>query len=113
MAQLRRDYQKFVERDAEVIAIGPEDRTRFLDFWQKHQMPFIGIPDPQHKAADLYGQEVVLIKGGRMPAMFAIDKQGMVRFQHRGSSMADIPKDEDILALLDRLNAGSPAEPVS
>ena len=104
MAQLRRDYPQFVERDAEVIAVGPEDRERFLDFWQEQQMPFTGIPDPEHIAADLYGQEVALIKGGRMPAMFVIDKQGVVRFQHHGSSMADIPKNDDVLALLDDLD---------
>ena len=109
MAQLRRDYQQFVERDAEVIVVGPEDRARFLDYWQEHHLPFVGVPDPEHKAANLYGQQVVLIKGGRMPAMFVIDKQGVVRFQHHGSSMADIPRNDAILALLDKLNAEAPA----
>ncbi len=29
MAQLRQDYNQFVKRDAEVIAIGPEDAASF------------------------------------------------------------------------------------
>ena len=40
-------------------------------------MPFTGIPDPKHKIADLYGQEVSITKLGRMPAQMVIDKQGI------------------------------------
>jgi peroxiredoxin Q/BCP len=39
-----------------------------------------------------------------MPAMFVIDKQGKIRFRHYGNSMSDIPKDEDILSLLEDIN---------
>jgi peroxiredoxin Q/BCP len=50
-----------------------------------------------------YGQELSLFKLGRMPAQLLIDKQGVVRFVHYGHSMADIPENEEILALLDEL----------
>jgi hypothetical protein len=33
MAQLRQDYQQFIDRQAEVIAIGPEDAETFASFW--------------------------------------------------------------------------------
>ena len=46
MAQLRQDYQKFVDRNSEIVVIGPEDEKAFTHWWQDHQMPFIGIPDP-------------------------------------------------------------------
>jgi peroxiredoxin Q/BCP len=39
-----------------------------------------------------------------MPAMLVVDKQGVIRFAHFGDDMADIPKNEDVLALLDQLN---------
>ena len=104
MAQLRREYDEFARRDAEVIAVGPENAERFKSFWDEHEMPFPGIPDPEHRAADLYGQKVSLIRGGRMPAMFVIDKAGTVRYKHYANSMADIPRNRDILALLDGLN---------
>lgn len=104
MAQLRQDYQKFVDRDAEVIAVGPEDRQTFAQYWEKEQMPFPGLPDPTHTVADLYGQEVNLIKLGRMPAQVVIDKKGKIRYAHYGRSMSDIPPNDEILALLDDLN---------
>jgi len=104
MAQLRRDYAEFVERDAEVMAVGPEDHDSFRQWWEEHEMPFVGLADPDHVAADLYGQETHRLKGGRMPAQFIIDKQGRVRYQHYGNSMADIPPNGEMLQLLDTLN---------
>jgi peroxiredoxin len=104
MAQLRQDYQKFVERDAEVIAVGPEDRQTFAQYWEKEQMPFVGLSNPDHTVADLYGQEVNLIKLGRMPAQVVIDKKGKIRYAHYARSMSDIPPNDEILALLDDLN---------
>lgn len=104
MAQLRQDYQKFTARDAEVIAVGPEDMKTFADWWHNEQMPFIGLADHQHAIANLYGQKVNPLKLGRMPALVVIDKEGKVRYEHYGDSMSDIPQDAEILSLLDNLN---------
>jgi peroxiredoxin Q/BCP len=104
MAQLHQDYQKLIDHQAEVIAIGPEDAPTFANFWRSHKMPFPGIPDPQHKIASLYRQKVNLLKLGRMPALVVIDKQGKIRYGHYGESMRDIPTDDEILSLLDELN---------
>ena len=68
-------------------------------------MPFIGLPDPTHSVLKLYGQEVNLFKLGRMPAQVLIDRAGVARFVHYGHSMSDIPKNEEILALGDIVNA--------
>jgi peroxiredoxin Q/BCP len=107
MAQLHQEYPKFTERDAEVIAVGPEDAKGFADFWLAHRMPFPGIPDPQHRLARLYGQQVKLLKFGRMPALAVIDKAGRIRYAHYADSMSDIATDDEILALLDDLNKES------
>lgn len=104
MAQLRQDYQEFVARGAEVVVVGPEDGPAFQAYWQKEQLPFVGLPDPKHTVADLYGQQVKLLKMGRMPALMVVDKEGQVRYQHYGNSMRDIPPNDEILALLDDLN---------
>ena len=104
MAQLRQDYQKFVDRDTEIIAIGPETPEDFADWWHKHQMPFIGIGDPKHDIARRFGQQVKLLKLGRMPAQFVIDREGKMRNLHYGESMQDIIADDDVLALLDEIN---------
>jgi peroxiredoxin Q/BCP len=104
MAQLRQDYDEFVKRGAEVIAIGPESKNAFSSWWHEHQMPFIGLADPDHSVSKLYGQQVKIFKLGRMPAQLIIDKKGMIRYKHYGDSMSDIPENNDILSKIDNLN---------
>ncbi len=104
MAQLRQDYQKFVDRHAEIIAVGPEDAKTFADYWHNEQMPFIGLADHEHIIANLYDQKVNPLKLGRMPALIVIDRQGKIRYQHYGNSMSDIPPNEEILSLIEDLN---------
>ncbi len=107
MAQLRQDYQEFVDRHAEVIAIGPEEAKAFADWWHNENMPFVGLADHEHLVANLYGQKVNPIKLGRMPALIVVDKKGKIRYRHYGDSMSDIPSNEEILSLLDNLNKES------
>jgi peroxiredoxin len=109
MAQLRQDYQKFVAADAVILVLGPEDEKAFADYWKKHDLPFVGLPDPKHSVLKQYGQEVNLFKFGRMPAQVTIDKQGVVRFVHYGHDARDIPTNEELLSVLAQLNAASQA----
>ena len=106
MAQLRQDYPEFIDRQTEVIVIGPEDAAEFAEYWQKNRLPFIGLPDPKASILRRYGQEVNLFKLGRMPAQVIVDRQGVARYVHYGHSMADIPANAELLALLDGMNAG-------
>jgi peroxiredoxin len=100
MAQLRQDYQHFVNLDTEIIVVGPEEAEPFRKYWIEGDLPFIGLPDPEHKILKLYGQEVKLFKLGRMPAQMLIDKSGMLRYVHYGHSMEDIPSNEEIMNLI-------------
>ncbi len=104
MAQLRQDYQQFVDRDARVIVLGPDSSEAFKNYWQDNDLPFVGLPDPKATVLKLYGQEVNLFKLGRMPAQLIVDKQGKVRFVHYGHSMIDIPENEELFSLLDEIN---------
>lgn len=105
MAQLRRDYKKFKERDTEVIAVGPDSKNDFEKFWDHKNMPFIGLADPEHHIARLYDQEVNLFKFGRVPLQILIDKEGIVRYVHYSKSMADIPDNGEILERISEINA--------
>jgi peroxiredoxin len=102
MAQLRRDYEQFVKLDTEIIVAGPEKAEAFRDYWAKEDLPFIGLPDPEHRILKLYGQEVKLFKLGRLPAQVLIDKSGKVRFVHYGHSMSDIPENKELLDLVEK-----------
>ena len=104
MAQLRHDYPKFVKNQTEVIAVGPDSKQSFRDYWEAQNIPFIGLADPEHEVARQYEQEVNLLKLGRMPAQILIDTLGIVRFVHYSNSMADITENDEILRLIENLN---------
>jgi peroxiredoxin len=101
MAQLRQDYKEFIARDAEIVAVAPDNARVLKDFWHEEQIPFIGLPDTDHKVADLYQQEVNPLKLGRMPALFVIDKKGAILFKHYSTSMSDIVTDNKLFKVLD------------
>lgn len=103
MAQLRQDYQKIRERDAQVVVIGPEDADAFAAYWNANDLPFIGLPDPTHSVLKLYGQKVNIFKLGRLPAQVIVDKEGIARYVHYGHNMSDIPSTETILKILEKL----------
>ncbi len=107
MAQLRQDYDAFVQRDTAVIAVGPDSKKDFQDYWEEHDIPFIGLADPDHQVAKQYDQEVNILRFGRVPAQMIIDKNGTVRYVHYSDSMSDIPENEDILDKLDDINKES------
>ena len=104
MAQLRQDYPQFVDQQAEIVVVGPEDSRAFEDYWQKEALPFVGLPDPDHRVANLYGQQVKLLKMGRMPALMVVDIEGRIRDLHYGDSMRDIPANAHVLQVLEQAN---------
>jgi len=104
MAQLRQDYEQFVQQDAEVVVVGPDSAKKFAEYFEEHDLPFVGLPDPKHTVLKLYKQQVKLIKMGRMPAQTLVDKNGLIQFAHFGKSMQDIPSNADMLASLKELN---------
>ena len=103
MAQLRQDYESFKRLVTEVLIVGPENTKVFQEYWTKENLPFVGLPDPKHILSELYGQEIKLLKLGRLPCQMIIDKAGILRFVHYGLSMSDIPSNNEILELLETI----------
>jgi peroxiredoxin Q/BCP len=107
MAQLRLDYDKFKAEGVEVIIVGPDSASAFRHYWQEHDLPFVGLPDPKHSVLKLYGQQIKIFKFGRMPAQVLIDKLGTVRYVYYGKSMSDIPASKTIIDALITVNSPS------
>lgn len=100
---MRRDYAEFQKRNAAVLVVGPDGPFAFRRYWEENDMPFIGLPDLRSRVANRYYQEVNLFKLGRMPALFVIDRRGLIRFAHYGDSMQDIPPNELVLQVIDQI----------
>ena len=101
------EYETFQGRGAEILAIGPNTEAAFRQYWKEHNIPYIGLPDPDHRVAVVYRQEVNLFKLGRMPLVCVVDTNGRIRYAHYGSSMADIPENNILLNVIDQLNIPS------
>jgi peroxiredoxin Q/BCP len=106
MVQLRQDFAEFEKRETTILVIGPENAAAFARYFSENDLPFTGLPDPEHAVLKLYGQEIKLFKFGRMPAQLLVDKVGMARFIHYGHDMTDIPSNAEMLALIDEINPG-------
>lgn len=98
------DLEAFTARDAEILALGPDGPNAYRRYWDSEKLTFIGLPDPKQTVANLYNQEVNLLKLGRMPALLVVDTEGFIRYEHYGDSMKDIPENSILLDLLDSLN---------
>ncbi|HOO47387.1 MAG TPA: redoxin domain-containing protein, partial [Deltaproteobacteria bacterium] len=67
---MKKDIKQFTDRNAQVVVVAPHEKAKVRDYWEKENLPFIGIPDPDGRLGKLYGQEWNLMKLGRMPALF-------------------------------------------
>lgn len=87
--------------------MGPNPPDIFQEYWHTQRIPFVGLPDPEHRVALQYRQEVNLFKLGRMPLNCIVDAKGYIRFAHYGASMKDIPSNDELLQVIDELNKTS------
>ena len=102
--QLHQDYEKFREKETEIVTIGPEKATRFEAYFSENNLPFWGLPDENHTVLKRYGQQVKLFKLGRMPAQMLIDQKGILRYVHFGHNMSDIPSNAEMFELIETIS---------
>jgi peroxiredoxin len=109
LAQLRENYSQFVTRDVAVAVVGKEDADAFNEYWTRELLPYMALPNPRLDVLDMYGQEINVVETGRMPALILVDRDGIVRYAHYGSSQTDIPSIEEILNAVDRMEGRAAA----
>jgi peroxiredoxin len=103
MMQLHQGYKEFEDRNTVILVIGPDNVERVKKYWEENDLKFYGLPDEEHKVLKLYGQKVDIFRLGRLPAQILVDKEGNVRYIHYGKSMSDIPENNEIFELIDKL----------
>lgn len=101
---MKQDFKELTSRNTTIVVVAPHTAEQVAEYWKKEELPMIGIPDEDGKLANLYGQEWKLLKLGRMPALFVIDRKGALAFAQYGTSMSDIPVNSEMLKVLDGLS---------
>ena len=100
---MRDDIDAFKASNATIAVVVHDDNKSVAEYWGKHRIPYVGIPDPKGVLAKRYGQQWKLLRAGRMPALFVIDADQQIVAEQRGDSMKDIPRNADVLELLQGL----------
>lgn len=100
---MRQDYQKFLELDAEVIAIAPDTMRNAQNYFQDNQLPFLGLVDDQLDVYAQYDVQSKLTSLGQRPGLFIIDKKGITRFTYLGTQQWQIPSNQLVLEQLSKL----------
>ena len=99
---MKQEYNKFVVKTASVVVVTPHDAEKSSKYLLKNNLPFYGVPDPDHKVANLYKQQWKLFKLGLMPALFVIDRSGKIVFSYYSKSMKDIPANNIVIGMLEK-----------
>ncbi len=69
-------------------------------YFSEKELPFPGLVDQDHRVFDLYEVESRLTSLGQRPALFIIDKSGIIRFAHLASQQWQIPTNGQVLSVL-------------
>jgi peroxiredoxin/ribosomal protein S18 acetylase RimI-like enzyme len=109
--RVKKRYDEFEARDAEVLSVLPEDRETAAEWQKQYHLPFPVIADADTELGDHFEQPTRFgLLGrlhdviGRMPAVVVLDlrwSDPIETFAHRGDSRTDRPRIDEILASLD------------
>jgi hypothetical protein len=59
--------------------------------------------DEAKEVPKMLNQEIKLLKGGRMPGLLILDKAGIIQYAYYGDSMSDIPENETLFEILEKI----------
>ena len=90
-------YQEFRTSGAEVIAVVNDTQEQAQAYFAKHGIPFPCLVDQEHRVYDQYAVSSKLLSLGQRPALFIIDREGVVRYAYLGGQQWEIPSNKDVL----------------
>jgi peroxiredoxin len=100
---LRDDIDKFTATGAHVVAIAPDTADGVAKFVEGNEYPFSLLADADHTVFDAYDVVSTMMSLGQRPALFVVDREGVVRFDSIGTQQWQIPSNENVLDVLSSL----------
>jgi peroxiredoxin Q/BCP len=99
---LRERYHEIHATGIEVLAVAPASLDQTAAFAAAHGIPFPLLADPQRTVYRAYDVESRLISLGQRPALFSIDRNGVVRYAFLGTQQWQLGDLDEALAALVR-----------
>ena len=106
---MRDDHEQFVAAGASVIAVAAESVAAIDRFTKQHPVPFPIVSDADHLVFDEYDVVSRAMSLGQRPAVFVIDRTGVVRFDAIGTQQWQIADNKTVLDILASLPPESEA----
>jgi thioredoxin-dependent peroxiredoxin len=100
---LRDDHAQFTNAGASVVAIAPEPTAAIERYVSQHLVPYPILSDADHTVFDAYDVASRAMSLGQRPALFVIDRSGVVRFDTVGTQQWQIPTNQQVLKVLGSL----------
>lgn len=108
---MRDQIEAFHQRGVQLLAVDPHESYRV-----RHMLRDVGyeagdvtypiLADPASTVSATYGvafQMNIHTEWSNRPATFIIDREGVIRYEHRGTTYSDRPTPEQIVSELDKL----------
>ena len=97
---MRDDHAQFVDAGASVVAVAPESTEAVDRYISQHPVPYTILSDADHAVFDAYDVASRAMSLGQRPALFVIDRDGIVRFDTVGTQQWQIPTNQQVLQVL-------------
>ena len=97
----------FKNLDTEIYPILVDTQSHAKGMYKayaKRAFPIYYDQSDEKIAKSVLNQEWKFFKLGRMPALLVVDKQQIIQYAHYGDSMSDIPRNQEIIAVLEEIN---------
>ena len=86
-----------------MVAIAPDTAAGVARFVRDSDYPFSLCPDADHTVFDAYDVVSKLVSLGQRPAVFVVDRTGIVRLDSIGTQQWEIPSNDNVLVVLSSL----------
>lgn len=93
-------YDEFRQAGAEIVSLVRDTRQAAHDYFRKHKIPFPCLADETGDVYHQYEVRSTLLSLGQRPALFVLDREGIVRYAYLGSQQWEIPGNEEVLEIL-------------
>ncbi len=100
---MRDSIEEFEKRDVQLLAIAPDSREHAQAYFQRNDIPFPCLADPDREVYRRYDVKSALVSLGQRPGLFIVDREGVVRYAYLGWQQWEIPSVEETLRQLDGL----------
>ena len=100
---MRDRISEFQERNAQVLAIAPDTVENARGYFQRNDIPFPCLPDPDRAVYRRYDVKSAMVSLGQRPGLFIVDREGVIRYAYLGWQQWEIPSIEETLRELDAL----------